>query len=67
MVLSQRCTGIYLSYHGTANRSTADRDTVKREVNPVGTDLDETVRGRERKREGRVELVDTFAPRLPPL
>lgn len=43
MVLSQRCTGIYLSYHGTANRSTADRDTVKREVNPVGTDLDETV------------------------
>lgn len=60
---------IYLSYHGTANRS--DRDTVKREVNPVGTDLDETglVRGEERERErgGRVELVDTFAPRLPPL
>lgn len=47
---------IYLSYHGTANRSTADRDTVKREVNPVGTDLDETglVRGGGKERE-RVE------------
>lgn len=47
---------IYLSYHGTANRS--DRDTVKREVNPVGTDLDETglVRGEEKERErGEVE------------
>lgn len=55
-----RCTGIYiyiyLSYHGTANRSTADRDTVKRKVNPVGTDLDETglVRGGGKERE-RVE------------
>lgn len=47
------CVYIYLSYHGT-NRS--DRDTVKREVNPVGTDLDETglVRGEEKER-GEVE------------
>ena len=48
---------------------------LKREVNPTGTNLDKAGLKRERQREskrererdGKVELVDTFAPRLPPL